>query len=71
MSSFRAFAIAGRVVLIHDTPDHTTIAELDIEQADLLLQQMQGAVGTVLRQLSQPAAERVAVPDLWRSTATA
>ena len=50
MSTFRAQAIAGRVVVIHDMPDQTVISELDAEQADVLLQQIEAAKRTVLRQ---------------------
>jgi len=51
-SSYRAQAMAGRVVITHDMPDATVISELDVEQADVLLQQLQIAVRTVLRELA-------------------
>jgi len=48
--------MAGRVVITHDMPDATVISELDVEQADVLLQQLQIAVRTVLRELAaQPS----------------
>jgi len=54
-SSYRAQAIAGRVVITHDMPTATVISELDVEQADLLLQQLEIAVRKVLReQVAEP-----------------
>ena len=44
MSTYRAFTMADRVVLIHDMADQTVFSELDIEQADVLLQQLEIAV---------------------------
>ncbi len=44
MSTYRACSIAGRVVLIHDMVEQTVISELDLDQADLLLEQLQRAV---------------------------
>ena len=52
MSSFRACAMADRVVLIHDMPDRVVISELDVEQAGLLLRQMQIAMREALCQVS-------------------
>jgi hypothetical protein len=46
MSTYRACAIPGRVVLIHDMPDQIVISELDLEQADVLLRQLQAAIHT-------------------------
>ena len=37
-----------RVVLIHDLPEQTIISELDVEQADVLLEQLQAAVRTIM-----------------------
>ncbi len=50
MSSFRACSMANRVVLIHDMDDRTIISELDLVQADLLLEQLQHAVSDQIRQ---------------------
>ena len=50
MSTYRACAIAGRVVMIHDMDDRTAISELEVDQADLLLQQLEIALRAVLRQ---------------------
>lgn len=52
MSSFRARAMADRIVLIHDMPDRVVVSELDVEQADLLLRQMQIAIREALCQLT-------------------
>jgi hypothetical protein len=49
-SSFRAQAIAGRVVITHRMPEATVITELDARQADLLLQQLETALNRVVRQ---------------------
>jgi hypothetical protein len=54
-----------RVVLIHDTPDQTIISELDIEQAGMLLEQLQDCVSCVLDGLRQRAGKEftsLAVP---------
>lgn len=51
MSSIRIHAIAGRVVLVHDMPDRVAYAELDVEQADVLLQQLEWAKRKALRSL--------------------
>jgi hypothetical protein len=53
-SSYRVQPIAGRVVITHDMPDTTIISELDVDQADVLLQQLQNAVRTALRELASP-----------------
>ncbi len=37
-----------RVVLIHDLPEQTIISELDVEQADVLLAQLQAAVRSIM-----------------------
>lgn len=50
MSTYRACAIAGRVVMIHDMDDRTAISELEADQAGLLLQQLEIALRAVLRQ---------------------
>lgn len=50
-----------RVALIHDTPDQTIISEMDIEQASVLLEQLQEAVGTVLAGYR----ERGIAPHAW------
>ena len=56
MSTYRACSLSDRVVLIHDMDDRTVISELDLDQADLLLEQLQMAVGTQLAALRRQAA---------------
>ena len=56
MSTYRACSFSDRVVLIHDMDEQTVISELDLEQADLLLEQLQAAVGTQLAALRQRGA---------------
>ena len=56
MSTYRACTFSDRVVLIHDMEEQTVISELDLEQADLLLEQLQAAVLTQLTALRQQAA---------------
>ena len=46
MSTYRACTFADRVVLIHDMAEQTVISELDLVQADLLLEQLQIAVSS-------------------------
>ena len=46
MSTYRACTVADRVVLIHDMAEQTVISELDLVQADLLLEQLQMAVSS-------------------------
>ncbi len=46
MSTYRACTFADRVVLIHDMAEQTVISELDLIQADLLLEQLQMAVSS-------------------------
>ncbi len=55
MSTFRACTLLDRVVLIHDMDEQTVISELDLEQADLLLEQLQSAVGAQLAALRRRA----------------
>jgi len=57
MSTYRACTLADRVVLIHDMSDRTVISELDAEQADVLLHQMQLAVGQAIAALRLKARE--------------
>jgi hypothetical protein len=56
MSSFRAKAIAGRVVLVHDMSDQVVISEFDPEEASTLLQQLEAALAQVVRGLAAQAA---------------
>ena len=51
MSTLQARTMSDRVVLIHDTLDRTIISELDIDQASLLLEQLQEAVRQTLAAL--------------------
>ncbi len=51
MSTYQIRAIADRVILIHDMADQTIFSELDVEQADVLLQQLQTALGHSLASL--------------------
>lgn len=53
MSTFQIQAIAGRVVVVHDMPNLAVVSELDVEQADVLLQQLERAVRAVLGQSAQ------------------
>jgi hypothetical protein len=55
MSSFRAQAIAGRVVLVHDMPDQVVVSEFDAAEASTLLRQLEDALAEVVRGLSQQA----------------
>ncbi|WP_159349509.1 hypothetical protein [Roseomonas harenae] len=55
MSSFRAEAIAGRVVLVHDMPDQVVISEFDAAEASTLLRQIETALAQVVRGLSEQA----------------
>lgn len=53
MSTYRACAIAGRVVVIHDMADRAVISELEADQADLLLRQLELALRAVVRELAE------------------
>ncbi|SHI81505.1 hypothetical protein SAMN02745194_01144 [Roseomonas rosea] len=55
MSSFRAQAIAGRVVLVHDMPDQVVVSEFDAAEASTLLRQLEDALAEVVRGLAQQA----------------
>ncbi len=44
MSTYSARQLGDRVVIIHDMRDQTVFSELDIEQADLLVEQLQTAL---------------------------
>ncbi len=55
MSTYRACTMADRVVLIHDMPDRLVHSELDVEQASLLLHQLQIALRQSLGALRQAA----------------
>lgn len=48
MSTLQARTMFDRVVLIHDLPEQTIISELDVEQADVLLAQLQAAVRSIM-----------------------
>ena len=61
MSTLQARTMSDRVVLIHDTQDRTIISELDIDQASLLLEQLQEAVRQTLAALKQRASCSFAV----------
>ncbi len=61
MSTLQARTMSDRVVLIHDTQDRTIISELDIDQASLLLEQLQDAVRQTLTALRHRAACSFAV----------
>ncbi len=56
MSTYSACTMADRVVLIHDMADQTVFSELDVEQADLLLQQLELAVRGLVNALRQKPA---------------
>ena len=72
MSTFRAQAIAGKVVIVHDMPDQTVISELDVEQADVLLQQLEHAKRAVFRQLcGQELSTATSGLGAWANTAPA
>lgn len=43
-STFQVRSMAGPTVVVHDMYDRTVISEVDLEQADLLLEQLQTAV---------------------------
>ncbi len=61
MSTMQARTMSDRVVLIHDTQDRTIISELDVDQASLLLEQLQCAVTETLANLRLRAAGSFAV----------
>ena len=42
--------MANRVILIHHMAEQTVISELDLDQADILLEQLQHAVRDQIRQ---------------------
>ena len=52
MSTISVQAIAGRVVLVHDTPTQIIHSELDVEQANTLLEALERAKQDVLRMLA-------------------
>lgn len=56
MSTFRAQAIAGRVVLVHDMPDQVVVSEFDAIEASSLLRQIEDALAQVVRGLAEQAA---------------
>ena len=56
MSRFRAQAIAGRVVLVHDMPDQVVFSEFDAIEASNLLRQIEEALAQVVRGLAERAA---------------
>lgn len=53
MSTYRACTVGDRVMLIHDMRDQTVYSELDVEQADILLQQLELAVQKATSMLRQ------------------
>ena len=55
MSTFRAQAIAGRVVLVHDMPDQVVVSEFDAMEASTLLRQIEDALAQVVRGLAEQA----------------
>ena len=55
MSTFRAQAIAGRVVLVQDMPDQVIVSEFDAAEASTLLRQLEDALAEVVRGLAQRA----------------
>ncbi len=60
MSAIQTRAMVDRIVIIHDTADQTIISELDIEQAGLLLEQLQDSIASVLDALRHRAAAEFA-----------
>ena len=59
MNTFRALAMTDRVVLVHDTDDVVTTSELAVEQATLLLRQLEIAVHRARRFRNSSADEPV------------
>ncbi|MBB5693345.1 hypothetical protein [Muricoccus pecuniae] len=57
MSTFRAQAIAGRVVLVHDMPDQVVVSEFDAVEASTLLRQLENALAQVVRGLAERASQ--------------
>ena len=57
MSTFRAQAIAGRVVLVHDMPDQVVVSEFDAAEASTLLRQLENALAQVVRGLAERASQ--------------
>jgi hypothetical protein len=55
MSTFRAQAIAGRVVLVHDMSDQVVVSEFDAMEASTLLRQIEDALAQVVRGLARQA----------------
>jgi hypothetical protein len=53
MSTIQTCTIHDRIVLIHDTAEQTIFSELDVEQASVLLEQLQEAVAVVLGRLKK------------------
>ena len=64
MSSFRAQAIAGRVVLVHDMPDQVVVSEFDVVEASTLLRQLEDALAQVVRGLAQQASSGPLSPEM-------
>ncbi|WP_458096447.1 hypothetical protein [Roseomonas sp. WA12] len=52
MSTIRAQAIAGRVVLVHDMSDQVVVSEFDAVEASTLLRQIEDALQEVVRGLA-------------------
>ena len=59
MSTYRACTFADRVVVIHDMAEQTVISELDLVQADLLLEQLQIAVSSQIAARRERAGQHV------------
>jgi len=55
MSHFRAQAIAGRVVLVHDLVDQVLVSEFDAAEASNLLRQLEDALAEVVKGLADRA----------------
>ena len=55
MSTYCARPLGDRVVVIHDSADHTIFSELDIEQAGILLEQLRLALKIAANALRQTA----------------
>ncbi len=55
MSTYRAQAIAGRVVLVQDLPDQLILSEFDVAEASRLIRQMEDALAEVVRGLAEQA----------------
>lgn len=57
MSSYSAREMAGRVVVVHDMDDSTAVSELDVDQAAILIEQMQAAMSQALKTLGSRQVE--------------